>query len=56
MIVDPKVLIGIVDGDDPGTRQNVIWRKFFLSWQKYFLAKDMAKVWKVYPENGEKMA
>ena len=44
MVVDLKVLIGIVDDDDPGTCQNFIWRKFFSSWRKYVcLAKDMAK-------------
>ena len=45
MVVDLKVQIGIVDDDDPGACQNLIWRKFFFSsWRTYlFFAKDMAK-------------
>ena len=47
MVVDVKVLIGIVDDDDPGTCQNLIWQKFFSRVgeriQYIFLAKDTAK-------------
>ena len=44
IIVDLKVLIHSVDYDDPGTRQNLIWLKFFLEFANiFFFAKDMAK-------------
>ena len=34
MAVGLKVLIGSVVDDDPGTCQNLIWRKFFLELAK----------------------
>ena len=46
MVVHLKVLIHSVDYDDPGTCQNIIWRKLFLEFAKvtYFLAKHMANI------------
>ena len=40
MVVDLKVLIGIVDDDDPGTCQKLIWQKFF----------ELAKVKRLFGE------